>query len=1360
MKNRCDSFNLFFTVKYISIFFFLLSSILQLSITSTIFAQNSKRTRLYTHPQNFDAYNKIYNGWIEAHVEGHVFYNDTYIPIPNAEINLFYEEYWVFESEETVDPCYMFLGLPFPFQGWLFSCDKQDLSTISNNEGYFVFGSGSSSHDIYLNYTGDSFTISGTVTDSNQAPIPETTINLYTGTFKVAEVFTDSDGNFQLLNILPSNYTLIPEKENYVFEPDSILIELSDNDISGISITGKPVKPFQVWILPKDPFAPQFHKTGVIPADKLFPAKVFAKMENEIGEPIKDHPIKFTLQNPELGELRFENNVEQETITVPTDENGIAVVYYHFTSQIDNAKIIEQIVIKDEESGNQTTVDVEIGLGLHIYYLERYETEAGLIVPGTQIGLVVKIKSSEMFQTKNFDLEAYLDSIQSAGIWDNPFGVDLSVEWLNKPKPSTYGKLVSLFWTTEDEVYNGYCRFDNLRDLNTNYNFNILYAYDTPKIEYGNLHSLPAIIPHSKENHLYEVSASLSTPNNQGEYVSIGNPFMQIDVDGVSSDIELFLCAFSPTTKTQFIVAEIFKNYNSWGGATLDLIDISCKIFQGEYFEALLNFAKYKGDAYLGSLKEKVGESDFLQNLSEQELAEVYKAILFKDAADFYSYISGIQGLDSIYSINRKPMKAITNLILPAPDVFDMEYQNLANINIMGMLQNEENLNSRIITVVNADEANLKNSDGVLAKEIDYDFENIDEMMKTTLDNITCFILSGDDSYTLDLKTNQNTSLSTCKAGDLEYDLILLDTDHYTSGTLEVSTSEIGSFNVDYNNDGIIDAVIESDRIDPFDSGGDETESAVVDWAIVGGSEYDHRSYGIVTDVNDNIYQTGSFKKTFSMLNQKVETNNQRFYLAKINKEHQLEWLVDGGANDGSSSPTDIVISKDGNPILAGYFEGESTFGDVTLTSNGGSDPVIVKYKSDGNVSWAMNYGGEKTEFLNGAALDYNENIIITGYFYNNSQFGTINLEANGHEDIFIAKLDQGGEVLWANSAGGEDFEEGKKVAVDSHNDIYVCGSFAKLVKFENYEINSNGISDIFLAKYSESGVLLWVKSFGGLENEEVNDIVIDKDNSTYITGKIYSTDFSFEEIEISKNDKGSFFIAKFNEDGECLWVKNSDDKRGSSGLCLFADAYSNCYVGGVYDDGFTFENITHESRFEDDIFIMKLTKDGDLIYFKEYSGLAFKQISGIAKNSKQKIFTTGYFEASLTLDGITISSENNKDIFITSMNEVITNIRDVKTNGKKVNSYYLSQNYPNPFNPSTIIQYELSEQSKIKIEVFNMLGQCVDILVDAKKSSGNYETTWKAENLPSGVYLIKLNAEGLSSNKQFTMVKKALLLK
>lgn len=85
---------------------------------------------------------------------------------------------------------------------------------------------------------------------------------------------------------------------------------------------------------------------------------------------------------------------------------------------------------------------------------------------------------------------------------------------------------------------------------------------------------------------------------------------------------------------------------------------------------------------------------------------------------------------------------------------------------------------------------------------------------------------------------------------------------------------------------------------------------------------------------------------------------------------------------------------------------------------------------------------------------------------------------------------------------------------------------------------------------------------------------------------------------------------------------------------------------------------------------------------------------------------------------------------------------------------FLLSQNYPNPFNPSTKIKYSAPQASNVVIKVFDILGNEIATLMDEEKSVGNYELTWNAENLPSGVYFYQIKAG------TFIQTKKMLLLK
>lgn len=84
----------------------------------------------------------------------------------------------------------------------------------------------------------------------------------------------------------------------------------------------------------------------------------------------------------------------------------------------------------------------------------------------------------------------------------------------------------------------------------------------------------------------------------------------------------------------------------------------------------------------------------------------------------------------------------------------------------------------------------------------------------------------------------------------------------------------------------------------------------------------------------------------------------------------------------------------------------------------------------------------------------------------------------------------------------------------------------------------------------------------------------------------------------------------------------------------------------------------------------------------------------------------------------------------------------------------HLSQNYPNPFNPSTTIRFTLNTRQKIKLQVFDVLGRRVDVLIDGILSPGRYEKTFNGKNLASGVYFYRLDAGGYVKTKKMILLR------
>jgi hypothetical protein len=96
---------------------------------------------------------------------------------------------------------------------------------------------------------------------------------------------------------------------------------------------------------------------------------------------------------------------------------------------------------------------------------------------------------------------------------------------------------------------------------------------------------------------------------------------------------------------------------------------------------------------------------------------------------------------------------------------------------------------------------------------------------------------------------------------------------------------------------------------------------------------------------------------------------------------------------------------------------------------------------------------------------------------------------------------------------------------------------------------------------------------------------------------------------------------------------------------------------------------------------------------------------------------------------------------------------------------YAMFQNYPNPFNPETQIQFDLPEDSRVKIVIYNILGRVVTTLLDEELPAGRYRKLWNGQDqfgqvLPSGIYFFRINAKAASSERRLNAVKRMLFVK
>ncbi|HEX2934536.1 MAG TPA: hypothetical protein VHO72_04225 [Bacteroidales bacterium] len=110
---------------------------------------------------------------------------------------------------------------------------------------------------------------------------------------------------------------------------------------------------------------------------------------------------------------------------------------------------------------------------------------------------------------------------------------------------------------------------------------------------------------------------------------------------------------------------------------------------------------------------------------------------------------------------------------------------------------------------------------------------------------------------------------------------------------------------------------------------------------------------------------------------------------------------------------------------------------------------------------------------------DKQGNLVITGYFISSAHFGTQELAAMGNYDIFVAKYSPDGTLLWLKQIGSDKLDVSRIIKVDANDNIYVTGCISGIALFDEYIVSPKGSYDVFTVKYSPEGEMVWVKCEG-----------------------------------------------------------------------------------------------------------------------------------------------------------------------------------------------------------------------------------------------------------------------------------------
>lgn len=271
----------------------------------------------------------------------------------------------------------------------------------------------------------------------------------------------------------------------------------------------------------------------------------------------------------------------------------------------------------------------------------------------------------------------------------------------------------------------------------------------------------------------------------------------------------------------------------------------------------------------------------------------------------------------------------------------------------------------------------------------------------------------------------------------------------------------------------------------------------------------------------------------------------------------------------GASTDTGfgLVINSRGEVVIVAGLQGSGSFGGDVLKSAGSYDIVIAAYKAaNGAHLWSRRYGAAGAELVGGVDIDDSDTLAIVGNISETTDLGTGPLQTNGLADIFIATYSAlDGSPIWAKTFGGTGYDSGEGVAFDPQGNLLATGYFGLAgsgVDFGGGVIKSAGYADVFLAKFSSRGGLLWANGYGGIGDDYGRDVAVDRAGNATVTGHFQLTaDFGGDPL-VSKGQI-DVFLAQYDANGKHRWSAGYGNLVTEKGLGVAVDPNDDVLVTG-----------------------------------------------------------------------------------------------------------------------------------------------------------------------------------------------------
>lgn len=333
----------------------------------------------------------------------------------------------------------------------------------------------------------------------------------------------------------------------------------------------------------------------------------------------------------------------------------------------------------------------------------------------------------------------------------------------------------------------------------------------------------------------------------------------------------------------------------------------------------------------------------------------------------------------------------------------------------------------------------------------------------------------------------------------------------------------------------------------------------------------------IEVDDSGNVYIAGTIRETmdFDPSDEEYLLSggfNSDIFIAKYDSLCRLTWAFVISGSFNYDDVFSLNLDRDNNIYITGFTQASMDFDpgpEVAMLNDG----YIAKYTSDGQYL----LGGNISESLIvDLVVDSQSNIYLAGTFHGSTDLdmgnGSFRVSSNGERDWFLARYTKELQFDWGFSIGTDQNDDLYKISLMGDQEIITTGTFTDSITFDPADgseyVQTRGQYDIFVAAYDTLGGLQWNKTIGGSSYDDVEDMVIDKENNIILTGSYQAAidmDPGEEDIYLPVMGLGSTYLGKYGSNGDYLDAYSPRSPSGLSILALSSDPEDNLFIAGTY---------------------------------------------------------------------------------------------------------------------------------------------------------------------------------------------------